>query len=116
MAPEIIQGKAYDEASDIWSLGIVAYELAEGQLPYACLSVPDTLVAIVREKPPRLPTERWWSADFQDFIRRCLRKVPGERASANDLLNHAFVGYASSVGSSGLTDFLSQTCNESNVR
>eukprot|EP00887_Chlorella_sp_A99_P002384 scaffold10.g2384.t1 len=110
MAPEVIEqspetapppangggGRApdgYDEAADIWSLGITAIELATGEPPRASVSSFRLLFMIVRDDPPQL--EGPFSTDLRDFVWRCLQKDPRQRPSAADLLHHPFVAEAS---------------------
>jgi serine/threonine protein kinase len=40
MAPEILRGEAYNEASDIYSFGVIVWEIATGKIPYNGLSMP----------------------------------------------------------------------------
>ena len=103
MAPEVItcnrKGGPADGASagygtlcDIWSLGITAIELAEGQPPHASLS-PLTAIFLIPTKPPPTLTEpQRWSDDFNRFVAACLVKQPEERATSEGLRNHTFVG------------------------
>lgn len=99
MAPERIQGEqagavsAYTVASDVWSLGLSIIEFALGHYPYP----PETytnifaqLNAIVHGSPPGLPIGPY-SEQARDFVSRCLRKVPEERPSYNQLLQHPFL-------------------------
>ncbi len=89
MSPEQAEGKPVDYRSDIFSFGIVLYELATGERPFRGESVLSVLSSIVRDTPPppidlnpRLPRE------FSRAVRRCLAKDPEERyQSAKDLRN-----------------------------
>lgn len=83
--------EGYDESADIWSLGITAIELAQGEPPRSYLPNIQALFTIVKEDPPTLSHNEQWSAEFIDFIHQCLRKDPSARASAIDLLMHPFV-------------------------
>jgi adenylate cyclase len=80
MSPEQVQGKPVDHRSDIFSLGIILYEMAAGHRPFAGESAAALASAILRDAPPP-PTER--RADLPPLlgrvIRRCLEKDPGRR-------------------------------------
>jgi serine/threonine protein kinase len=76
MAPELIKGKTqYDSKVDIWSFGIFAIELADGEPPHAGKSQAKILLKIVQKDPPTLKDPRW-SPLFKDFISKCLIKDP----------------------------------------
>ncbi len=84
--------EGYDEAADIWSLGITAIEMARGEPPRNGVPAVRLLFLIVREPPPALEGD--FSADFKDFVWQCLRKYPKDRPAAIDLLMHPFVAMA----------------------
>lgn len=91
MAPELIRGKtSYDIKVDIWSFGIFALELADGEPPYISEPQQKVLYLIVTKEAPRLQNPKW-SPVFQDFITRCLNKDPERRADAGELLKHEFL-------------------------
>jgi len=46
MAPEILGGKAYNSKADIWSLGILLYELLYGYCPFEAKSIPNLIKTI----------------------------------------------------------------------
>jgi protein-serine/threonine kinase len=63
MAPELIKGeRRYDTKVDIWSFGIVAMELANGDPPY--ISEPQNRVIMNIIRKPTPPLETRWSASF----------------------------------------------------
>ncbi|KAJ3052756.1 putative protein serine/threonine kinase [Rhizophlyctis rosea] len=88
MAPEIILNQPYGPKVDIWSLGIMAIELATRKAPRADMHPMDVLYSIPTTPSPHL--EGNFSPEFKDFIDRCLQKNPDTRASTKDLLKHPF--------------------------
>lgn len=75
MSPERFWGKEYSFDSDLWSLGLVIFELAAGKFPYAFSNVYiEHLNKIQQDPEPRLPTDGSFSVELQDFIERCLQK------------------------------------------
>ena len=94
MAPELIRGKQqYDNKVDIWSFGIFALEIADGEPPYISEPQQKVLYLIVTKEAPRLIPGKW-SASFQDFVAQCLNKNPEERATSEKLLEHPFLRFA----------------------
>eukprot|EP01114_Cavostelium_apophysatum_P013777 TRINITY_DN3415_c0_g1_i1.p1 TRINITY_DN3415_c0_g1~~TRINITY_DN3415_c0_g1_i1.p1 ORF type:complete len:658 (+),score=183.40 TRINITY_DN3415_c0_g1_i1:200-2173(+) len=90
-APEVITADSYDNKVDIWSMGIVLLELAEGKPPFWELEPLEALVEITKAPAPRLKNPEAWSADFVDFLEKCLQVAPNDRATARSLLCHNFV-------------------------
>jgi len=83
MAPEVLNGALPDARSDLWSLGVLLFEMATGTLPFRGSGL--ALVAAVLRDEPRFPP-RGMSAELMDIIRHCLDKQPESRvASAADV-------------------------------
>ena len=94
MSPEQIRGTAVDGRSDLFSLGIVLYELVAGQHPFAGSDPASTIARILESEPARLvdlpPAARWNPTvlgELEDVLTTCLRKLPEQRyRSAHTLI------------------------------
>lgn len=87
MAPEVVAENGYDCSADIWSLGIVILEMAEGKPPYSEIHPLKVLFMIPTRPPPFFKNPDDWSEDFVDFVGLCLVKDPQKRATTQQLLN-----------------------------
>ena len=82
MAPEVAHGVAYDIKADIWSLGIVIYEMVKGNVPHAQIFDQHKLLQMIpRMKPPRL-IEGEGSIQLREFVSQCLRESPKDVSRA----------------------------------
>jgi non-specific serine/threonine protein kinase len=89
MAPEQIEAREQDHRVDLFSLGVLLYEMATGRRPFRGDSAPRVISAILRDTPPAVSEQRpAWPRELSRLIRRCLEKDPERRLqSAKDLRN-----------------------------
>uniref|UniRef100_A0A3Q2QEB8 Myosin IIIB n=1 Tax=Fundulus heteroclitus TaxID=8078 RepID=A0A3Q2QEB8_FUNHE len=96
MAPEVIAceqqyDSSYDARCDVWSLGITAIELADGDPPLAEMHPVKALFKIPRNPSPTLRNPDQWCRSFSYFISQCLIKDFEARPSVTHLLEHPFI-------------------------
>ena len=89
MSPEQIAGRTLDHRTDIFSLGIILYEMSTGWRPFAGTSSAELASAILRDTPPLVTDLRAnLPADLARIIQRCLEKSAADRfQSARDIRN-----------------------------
>lgn len=89
-APEVLKNPMeFSIKSDIWTLGLVAIELATGKMPYSNLHFMEGLIQIINQPPPSLPET--FSPEFRDFVRVCLDPDPSQRLLPIDLIRSPFI-------------------------
>jgi WD40 repeat protein len=87
MSPEQVLGKPLDARSDLFSLGVVLYEMLSGTRPFQKGSAPETMAAILKEEPPDLAEiGKAIPPGLTRIVRHCLEKEPSSRfQSARDV-------------------------------
>jgi eukaryotic-like serine/threonine-protein kinase len=97
MSPEQMRSsKDVSPSADIWSIGVVLYELLSGELPFMGETFPEVLVKVMSEEPPPLcPLRPEVPAGLEAVVLRCLQKDPADRYATVAHLGVALAPYAS---------------------
>ncbi|MFN4258939.1 MAG: serine/threonine protein kinase [Gemmataceae bacterium] len=89
ICPEPIRGEPMDHRGDIYSVGVVLFELLTGRLPFEGDSAMDIMLAHATEEPPtfaEVGAADWVPPVIEEVVRDCLAKNPNDRPqSARDL-------------------------------
>ncbi|OHT15649.1 CAMK family protein kinase [Tritrichomonas foetus] len=89
VAPEIYEGKLYNERVDMWSLGVVMYALMTNQPPFPSCDINYMKVVVVK-KPIEYPEHLFdrFSDEAKNLLRHLLSKDPTKRLTCKEALNH----------------------------
>jgi serine/threonine-protein kinase len=88
ICPEQVRGEVMDHRGDLYSVGVILYEIFASRPPFNAEAAMDVLLAHATEEPPTFASVGvdWIPAGIEKVIRQCLAKSPGDRpASARDL-------------------------------
>ncbi|KAJ1509499.1 Protein kinase, partial [Coelomomyces lativittatus] len=104
MAPEVVKRQTYSFKIDIWSLGILALELVDGEPPYLDIEPWRALQMIAEKGTPEIKKRDTISTFFLSFLTECLQLESHQRPTSELLLQHPFLRLACS--STVLKDFM----------
>ena len=104
MSPEQVRGEAVDARSDIFSFGVVLFEMVTGKRAFDRDTAADTMVAILKEDPPDLEDSRKpMPPGLRRILDHCLEKVPGQRFHDAEDLAFALSNLGSGDSSASFT-------------
>jgi len=87
MSPEQAQAKEIDERTDIWSTGVIMYEMVTGKQPFRGSTTSHTIVQILEKDPVPLTKLVEAPAELERIVMKAIAKKPGERyQTAKDML------------------------------
>jgi fused-like protein len=107
MSPELVKELPYDATSDLWSLGVILYELFVGQPPFYTNSIYSLINHIVKD-PVKYPANM--SREFKSFLQGLLQKNPSKRLSWPHLLHHPFIQLNSETAKTDIERSISYSC------
>jgi hypothetical protein len=101
MSPEQVRGENVDARSDLFSLGVILWEMVTGQRPFQGTSAVEVMHAILKEDPPELDERLRIAPALERILWGCLAKEPAGRFHSAHDLAFALEGVLSSNTSSG---------------
>ena len=90
MAPEIMKNKKYDFKSDLWSVGIILYEMLFGHAPFKAKNIFD-LMRQIDKNEIKIPRDTNITKDCKDLLLKLLKKNPDDRISWPDFFSHPWL-------------------------
>jgi len=102
LAPEVIRQKTYNEACDIWSIGVIVFSLLTGKVPFDGTKFDDVKKAILSNEVAMQGPEWHGISDLaKEFVKCLLRKKPTDRPTAEEALQHPWLAPTPERCSSG---------------
>ena len=89
LSPEILEGKPYDSKSDIWSLGVLLYEMMTFKMPFNANSLPMLSVKIMRGN--YIPPPVIYTKDLRELVSKCLTLDQKNRPTIKEILGMPFI-------------------------
>lgn len=88
VAPEVIRGKEYTNAVDVWSLGVLLYAITHCQLPFVDTNIKRLLQKVIFQEPVYSDS---LSPELIDLLSKMMTKEPSERITLRDIFNHPWI-------------------------
>ncbi|CAD7955910.1 unnamed protein product [Amoebophrya sp. A25] len=92
VAPEVLSGEPYNQACDVWSLGVVLFRLLCNRFPFPG-NEAEVVYRKIRKGNPEWPARamEYVPADARDLVEKMLNKHPGRRITMDQVLRHEFI-------------------------
>ncbi|KAM3138205.1 hypothetical protein pb186bvf_009668 [Paramecium bursaria] len=90
MAPQILTRQPYTSKCDIWSIGLIFYEMIYGRTPWMANNFME-LIHKIQNNKLQFPKQPQISIESQNFIMGCLQKEESKRFDWKDLFNHVII-------------------------
>ena len=85
MAPEVLANRSYDEKADVYSFGIIVWELLSRECPYEGMTAIQCALAVLnRDKRPDIP--KWCPPGLHALIKSCIKKDPSDRPTFAEII------------------------------
>ncbi|XP_042424239.1 serine/threonine-protein kinase ATG1c-like isoform X1 [Zingiber officinale] len=91
MAPEVMQFQKYDAKADLWSVGIILYQLVTGKTPFTGNSQIQLLQNVLKTNELHFPFDCNLSSECVDLCQKLLRRNAVERLTFEEFFNHQFL-------------------------
>ena len=109
MAPEILRGQKYDAKVDLWSFGVICYQMACGKVPYGGINYIE-LLRNIDKYPLTFPNNVTIADSYKDLVTKLMQKEPKNRIDYKTLFVHPIIGYElSDVRTSPTPQVINQT-------
>lgn len=116
MSPEQLEGKDIQTSSDIFSLGVILYEMTTGANPFRKASQAATISSILTFHPPLVETIRNdVSFEFSQIIKKCLQKEPSDRFKNAHELYTAIQNFKQGITSSFIVQSIDKSPIEKSI-
>jgi len=90
LAPELWENKRYSKKADVWSVGVLLYEMCALKRPYTAQNMRGLMEKVLEGKFPPIPQEKY-SKKMQDLVVFILERDPDKRPSIADILQHDYM-------------------------
>eukprot|EP00005_Dracoamoeba_jomungandri_P011968 CAMPEP_0174276428 /NCGR_PEP_ID=MMETSP0439-20130205/60378_1 /TAXON_ID=0 /ORGANISM="Stereomyxa ramosa, Strain Chinc5" /LENGTH=582 /DNA_ID=CAMNT_0015368651 /DNA_START=819 /DNA_END=2567 /DNA_ORIENTATION=+ len=92
MAPEVLRGKKYDAKADLWSVGVIFYEMLTGRPPFNVRTHVQLMTEMEKPHEVQLPPDLNVSSNCLDLLRKLLQKDSSKRIEWEAFFRHPFLG------------------------